>query len=165
MAKRKGRHAVRRVRHAVGRARAAMDTRPGKVIGMAGMAAAGGAATSFIINKVPKVRDMSQGTKSAIQGAAGLAAIFLGKKKWIKGLGAGAVIAAAFGGVKAVLKLDPLAGPGAGRPTLSPSQMRRITGGGMNVPASVSMGVPSSVRMRGGSEGFGGGASGWGGGW
>jgi hypothetical protein len=27
------------------------------------------------------------------------------------------------------------------------------------------MGVPSSVRMRGGSEGFGGGASGWGGGW
>lgn len=160
MAKKKSRG---RARRALSHLRAGMDTRPGKVLMMAGTAAAGGVATSFAINKLPKVRDLSPGIKSAIQGGAGLAAVFLGRKKWIKGLGAGAVIAAVFGLTKSALKLDPLAGPGAGQPTLSPEQMRRITGGGMAVPASnVRMNVPAAVSMRGGRPPI----SGWGsGGW
>lgn len=156
--------AKKAAKRAVSKIRAGMDTRPGKVLTMAGTAAAGGVGTSLIINNTPKVKDMSQTTKSLIQGGAGLAAIFLGRKRWIKGLGAGAVIAGVFGLTKSVVKLNPLAGPGAGTPTLSPEQMRRLTGGGMNVPAAVRMNVPASVRMRGNGSGNWN-AGGWGSGW
>jgi len=154
-----------RARRALSSLRAGMDTRPGKVLMMAGTAAAGGVATSFAINKLPKVRDLSPGVKSAIQGGVGLAAVFLGRKKWIKGLGAGAAIAAVFGLTKSILKLDPLAGPGAGTPTLSPSQMARLTNGGMAVPVNqVRMNIPAAVSMRGGNRSpIGGwGSGGWG---
>jgi histidinol dehydrogenase len=154
----KTRKAVKRVAHKV---RAGLETRPGKVLMMAGTAAAGGMATSFAINNIPKVKDMSQMSKAMIQGGAGLAAIVLGKKKWMKGLGSGAVIAAVFGISKSVLKLDPLAGPGAGAPTLSPAQLRRITG--MGVPAAVTMNVPANVSMRGNAPAWG--SNGWGSGW
>lgn len=157
----KAKKAAKRAASAI---RAGMDTRPGKVLAMAGTAAAGGVGTSLIINNVPKVKDMSQTTKSGIQVGAGLAAVFFGRKRWIKGLGAGAVIAGVFGLTKSVVKLNPLAGPGAGAPTLSPEQMRRLTSGGMSVPANVRMGVPANVRMNGApSSGWG--SGGWGGGW
>lgn len=150
MAKRrkKSRTVKHKVRRAGRKAAVAMGSKPVQVLMMAGTAAAGGVATSFIVNKTPKIKDMSQGTKSMIQGGLGLAAIFLGKKKWMKSLGAGSVIASVFGLSKALLKLDPLAGPSAGRPTLSPSQMNRlIRNGSMGLPANVRMGVPANVRM------------------
>jgi hypothetical protein len=122
---------------------------PVQVLTAAGMAAAGGVATSFLINKAPKVKELSVGFKSGIQGAAGLAAILFGKKKWMKSLGAGAVIAAVFSASKNILKLDPLAGPSAGAPTLTADQMRRLLGGQMNMPSNVRMNIPAPVRMRG----------------
>lgn len=129
------------------RFKAAAGTRPGQVLIMAGTAAAGGVATSFAVNNIPKVKELSAMNKSLIQGGLGLAAVmFGGKRKWVKGLGAGSVIAAVFGLSKSVLNLNPLAGPGAGAPTLSPSQMARITG--MSVPANVRMNVPANVRMN-----------------
>lgn len=153
MAKKRGRkraavkHAARRVARRIG---AGMDTKPGKVIMAAGVAAAGGIATSYALNHIPKVKDMSQTVKSGAQVAAGIAAILFGKKKWIKGLGAGAIIAGVFGVSKAVLKLDPMAGPGAGNSTLPPDVMRRlINQGRMGIPANVRMGLPASVRMNG----------------
>jgi len=158
----KAKKAAKRAGHAL---RAGMETRPGKVLMAAGTAAAGGVATSFVINKTPKIKDLSQGMKSALQGGAGLAAIVLGRKKWIKGMGAGAVIAAVFGLTKAVLKIDPLAGPSAGTPTLSPSQMRQLTGGQMNVPASVRMNVPARVSMGGRAPIGGWSSGGWGNAW
>jgi len=152
---------ARRARRAVSRVRAGLDTRPGKVLMMAGTAAAGGVATSFALNKTPKVKDLSAGMKSGLQIAAGLAGLWFLKPKWAKGLSAGSVIAGVMGGAKAVLKLEPLAGPGAGTPTLSADAMRRLTNGRMGVPAgNVRMGTPANVRMKGSSS------SGWGsGGW
>lgn len=169
MAKKKGRkraavkHAARRVGHKV---RAAAETRPGKLLIMAGTAAASGVATSYAINHIPKVKDMDATVKSGIQGALGLAAIFLGKKKWIKSVGAGAVIAGVMGLTKSVLKLDPLAGPGAGKMTLPPDVLAKlIRNGSMSMPASVSMHRPASVAMnRPASVAMRGrGSSGWGG--
>jgi len=123
---------------------------PMQVITAAGMAAAGGVATSFAINKTPMVKDLSANLKAGIQGAAGVAAILFLRKRWMKSLGAGAVIAAVFSASKSILKLDPLAGPGAGAPTLTADQMRRLLGGQMNMPSNVRMNVPAPVRMRGG---------------
>ncbi len=165
--RRKSRTVKHKVRRAGRRASVAMATKPIQMLTMAATAAAGGVATSFIVNKTPKIKEMSQGTKSAIQGGLGLAAIFFGKKKWIKSLGAGSVIASVFGLSKAILKLDPLAGPGSGRPTLSPSQVQRlIRTGSMGVPANVrapGMGLPASVRMGGNSSVIPSRSGGWGG--
>lgn len=122
---------------------------PLQVLTMAATAAAGGVATSFAVNKTPMVKDFGAGMKSGIQGAAGLAAIFFGRKRWLKSLGVGAVIASVFSASKNILKLDPLAGPGAGAPTLTADQMRRLLGGQMNMPSNVRMNVPAPVRMRG----------------
>lgn len=150
------RAAVKRVaKRAYGRARAGLDTRPGKVLVAAGMAAAGGVATSYAINHIPKVKDFSQNVKSGVQLAAGVAAIMFGKKRWIKSLGAGAVVAGVFSVVKSVSGINPLAGPSAGMPTLPPSQFRKLVN--MGAPAnSVRMGDPARVVMRGNSKGFGG---------
>jgi len=153
MAKKRGRKraAVKRAAHRVARRiGAGMDTKPGKVLMAAGVAAAGGIATSYALNHIPKVKDMSQTVKSGAQVAAGIAAILFGKKKWIKGLGAGAVIAGVFGVSKSVLKLDPMAGPGAGLSKLPPEVMKRlINSGKMGIPASIRMGLPASIRMGG----------------
>lgn len=158
----KAKKAAKKAAHKV---RAGMETRPGKMLMAAGTMAAGGVATSFAVNKIPKVKDLSQTMKSGIQTGAGLAAVFLGKKRWIKGLGAGAFVAGIFGLTKSVLKLDPLAGPGAGAPTLAPSQMARLTRGEMNVPAAVRMNVPARVSMRGNPPIGGSRSGGWGSGW
>jgi hypothetical protein len=161
-----------KVRRAGRRFAAAAGTRPGQVLIMAGTAAAGGVATSFAINNIPKVKELSAMNKSLIQGGLGIAAVlFGGKRKWVKGLGAGSVIAAVFGLSKSVLNLNPLAGPGAGSPTLSPSQMARITGMNapanvrMNLPASVRMNTPANVRMRGNAPVSGWTQGGWGNNW
>lgn len=169
-AKKKIHHAAK---GAARRFKAAAGTRPGQVLIMAGTAAAGGVATSFAINNIPKVKELSAMNKSLIQGGLGVAAImFGGKRKWVKGLGAGSVIAAVFGLSKSVLNLNPLAGPGAGSPTLSPSQMARLTG--MNVPANVRMNLPArvqmnaprnDVRMRGNAPVSGWSQGGWGNNW
>jgi hypothetical protein len=144
---------------------AGMGSRPGQILAAAGMAAAGGVVTSYAINSIPKVKDMSAITKSSAQLALGLAAIFLGKKKWIKGLGAGAAIAAVFGATKAILKVDPLAGPSS-TPTLSPAQMARLTSGKLAIPAPVvRMNVPSAVSMRGRAPVSGWTSGGWGNNW
>jgi hypothetical protein len=151
----KARRVARRVVHHSRRAgrgiKSAMGTKPGQVVLMATTAAAGGVATSFAINNIPKVRDMSPMTKSLVQGGLGVAAImFGGKRKWVKGLGAGAVIASIFGLSKSVLKLDPLAGPSSGSPTLSPAAMQKLLSGGrMSSPVrNVSMNRPAAVTMN-----------------
>lgn len=156
MAKKKGhkraavKHVAKRVRH---HAKSAMSTRPGKILMAAGIAAAGGVVTSLAVNHTPKVKDMSQTSKALLQGGAGLLAVFFAPKAWMKALGGGAVLASAFGVSKSVLKLDPLAGPSAGAPTLPPDMMRRLAQGtGMGLPAKVSMrgmGLPARVRMNG----------------
>lgn len=149
----------------VKRFRQAMETRPGKIVRF-GLEATGGAVvTSLAVNKMPVIREQSQGIKSGAQGATGLAMVFLGPKRWpiVKRAGAGAIIAAIMGGVKAVLKVDPLAGPPSpGGRTLSNEAMRRITGGrvGMGRPANVTMGRPANVTMNG--SGSGGWNPGWG---
>lgn len=132
---------------------------PVKVLMFAGLAAGGGVATSYAVNKTPKVKDLSAGMKSGLQIAAGLAGMFFLKNKWLKGLSAGAVVAGTMGGVKAVLKVDPLAGPGG--PKLPPGEMNRLTNGRMGVPANVRMGVPANVTMRG-ARSSGWGSQGWG---
>jgi len=129
-----------------GKLKAGMNTKPGQLLTMAVIASAGGVATSLAINKTPKIKDLSQPTKSAIQAGLGLLAIFFGQKKLIKSMGAGAVIASVFALTKSITKIDPLAGPGSQTPTLSPAQMARLLS--MNAPASVRMNAPASVRMN-----------------
>jgi len=150
------------VRHVARRIKAGMGTKPGQVVMAAGMAAAGGVATSLVINNVPKVKDMGALAKSGMQGAAGLAAIFFGRKRWMKSLGSGAVIAAVFGASKELLKLNPLAGPSAGSPTLPRAELQRLIANGMGLPANVRMNRPAQVSMNGGRS-YGG--SGWSSGW
>lgn len=150
MAKRRKKSVKGRARRVSRRVGAAMATKPGKVLAMAGMAAAGGVASSFVVNRTPIVKDQGRGMKAAIQGAAGLAAILFVKNRHVKGLGAGAVIAAAMGLTREFLKLEPLAGPSAGSRTLSPSEMQRLTNGQMNIPMGEKMGVPLSGFARSG---------------
>lgn len=145
-------------RKAYRRASAGLDTKPGKVLLAAGMAAAGGVVTSYAINNIPKVKDLSQNVKSGAQLAVGVAAIFFGRKKWIKSLGAGAVVAGVFGAVKSLSGINPLAGPSAGGQTLPAWQMQRLLNGrSMSAPvSSIRMSAPANVSMRGGAKGFGG---------
>lgn len=164
MAKRKGRKraAVRKVaRRARRRIGAAMATKPGKLIVGAGIATAGGVASSFALNNIPKVKDMSAGTKVLAQLGIGLAAIMFGRKPWIKALGGGAVVAGAFGASKTFLNLNPLAGPGAGVSTLPPDVMRQLMRGRLGRPVgAVGMGRPvGQVAMRGRVPTMGGGSS------
>lgn len=149
MARRKGRKraAVRRAARRVG---AAMDTRPGKVVTMAVVATGGAVASSFVVNKTPLLKDQNRTVKALLQGGLGLAAIFFVRNRHVKALGAGAVIAAAMGAAKELLKVEPLAGPG-GRRTLTPSEMARITGG-MNMPLPGGMNAPMSTAP--GNAGF-----------
>jgi len=139
------------------KAKAAFGSKPVQLVIFAGQAAAGGVATSFALNKTPKVKDISAGMKAGAQVALGLAGLFFLKPRWTKGFSAGSVIAGVFGGTKALLKLDPLAGPGA----LPRSEMNRLTNGRMGIPAEVRMGIPAKVRM-GNSGGSGWGRGGWG---
>lgn len=143
MAKRK-RHIRRAVHHARRKAGAAMESRPGKIITMAVTAAAGGVASSMIINKAPVIKDQGRAMKSLVQGGLGIAAVMFFRNRHVKSLGAGAVIAAVMGAAKELLKVEPLAGPSAGSRTLSPSEMARITGGQMNIPLPGGMNVPMS---------------------
>jgi len=152
MAKRKKRRGVARAksvaRKGVRRLKELGSSRPGQVLISAAQAAVGGVATSFALNNIPKVKDMSTATKSGAQVALGLAGIFFGKNRWMKSLGAGSVIAGVFGITKEVLKLNPLAGPGPTMATLPPDVMRRlINRGSMGLPARVRMGLPANVRM------------------
>lgn len=172
MAKKKrrvGRKAKVAVRRAGRRAKAAMGSRPGQILMMAGTATAGALGTSMAINAVfnniDSLKTKSAGWKSGAQFALGLLGVYFGKKRWIKNLGAGAVLGGVLGGVKSVTGVDPLAGPSAGRPTISPEQLRRLiaSGGRMNIPANVrTMNMPANVTMRGPiipgnrSKGFGG---------
>lgn len=146
MAKKKGhkRAAVKKAYHKV---RAGMDTRPGKVITMAVTAAAGGVATSFIVNKAPVIKDQGRLTKSLVQGGLGLVAILFVRNRHVKSLGAGAVIASVMGAAKEMLKVEPLAGPG-GRRVLTPGEMARITGG-MNMPLPQGMNAPLNTAPAG----------------
>jgi len=131
-----------RARRAGRRLGVAMETKPGKVVAMAVTAAAGGVASSFIVNKTPIIKDQGRAAKSLIQGGIGLMAILFVRNRHVKSLGAGAVIAAAMGAAKELLKVEPLAGPSAGSRTLTPSEMARLTSGQMNIPLPGSMGVP-----------------------
>lgn len=167
MAKKKGkkRAAVKHaVRHVGRKLRHAGETRPGKIIMHAGIMGATGVATSLVVNNVPKVKDLSAPWKGGIQATAGILAVFFGKKRWMKSAGAGAIVASVFSLARSIGKVDPLAGPGAGRPTLPPEVMQRLIRQGsmsmpapvsMNRPANVTMNRPANVTMRGGS--------GWGG--
>lgn len=141
MAKRK-RHTGRAVHHARRKVGAAMDTRPGKVITMAVTAAAGGIASSLIVNKAPVIKDQGRTVKALLQGGLGMAAVMFVRNRHVKSLGAGAVIAAVMGAAKELFKMEPLAGPSAGSRTLSPSEMMRLTGGQMNIPLPGGMNAP-----------------------
>jgi hypothetical protein len=152
MAKRRRKSVRGRARRAVRRVRAGMETRPGKVVTMALSAAAGGILTSLAVNNAPVIKDQSSTVKSVAQGALGIAAIMFVRNKHVKSLGAGAVIAAVMGAAKSMLKVEPLAGPSAGRRVLSPSEMNRITGGQMNIPLPGRMGVP--LASAPGNAGF-----------
>lgn len=152
MAKRRRKSVRGRARRAVRRVRAGMETRPGKVVTMALSAAAGGILTSLAVNNAPVIKDQSSMVKSGAQGALGLAAIMFVRNKHVKSLGAGAIIAGVMGLAKSMLKVEPLAGPSAGRRVLSPSEMSRITGGQMNIPLPGRMGVP--LASAPGNAGF-----------
>lgn len=146
------RAAVKRVaKSAYRRTRRALDTRPGKILMASAIATGGAVGTSFAINNIPKVKDLSAGMKSGIQIALGFAGIFLVRNKMVKAASAGSVIAGVMGGVKALTGINPMAGPSAGIPTLSQSQMQRLMQtGGMSLPVSrVRMNQPAMVRMRG----------------
>jgi len=134
MAKRRKRSVRGRARRAVRRMRTGMESRPGKILTMAVSAAAGGVLTSLAVNNAPMIKDQNSTVKSAVQGAIGVGAIMFVRNRHVKSLGAGAVIAAVMGIAKSMLKVEPLAGPSAGRRTLSPSELNRITGGQMNIP-------------------------------
>ncbi len=151
MAKRRKRTVKHRARRAGRRIGVAMESRPGKVVLMAMTAAAGGVASSFIVNKTPVIKDQGRTAKSLIQGGLGLAAILFVRNRHVKSLGAGAVIASVMGAVKEVLKVDPLAGPSAGSRTLTPSEMARITGGQMNIPLP---GMNAPLGAAPGNSGF-----------
>lgn len=142
MAKRKRSRGRTRVkaRRAFRKVRAGMDTRPGKVLTMALEATAGAVVTSLAVNKTPGVSSLGRIPKAGIQGVLGLAAIFLMRNKHVKAAGAGAVIAAVMTAAKEILKVEPLAGPGA-RP-LSPSELQRLSRG-MNMPLA-----PNPARMN-----------------
>lgn len=156
------RKTVRRARRRVGVAIA--SNKPVALLIGAGIAAGGAVGTSYAINNLPKVKDLSAGWKAATQIGLGFGAIFFGKFKLVKALGAGSVVAGMMGGVKALTGINPMAGPSAGTATLSPSQMRQlINQGGMNAPVSrIRMNQPAPVRMHGAfnqgnpSKGFGG---------
>lgn len=138
-----------RARRAARRVGVAMETRPGKVVTMAVTAAAGGVASSFVVNKTPILKDQGRGTKSLIQGAVGLAAIMFIRNRHVKSLGAGAVIAAAMGAAKEFLRVEPLAGPSAGGNTLTPSEMRALTNGQMGIPLPGTMNAPLGAAPAG----------------
>jgi hypothetical protein len=125
------------------RSKSSVGSRPGQIVAMAATAAAGGIATSMVVNKTPVIRDQSRVVKSLVQGGLGIFAIMFVRNKMVKSLGAGAVIAAAMGAAQDLLKVQALAGPSAGSRTLTPSEMLRITGG-MGIPLPGSMGVPMS---------------------
>lgn len=127
-----------------GKLKAVIGSRPGQIVAMAATAAAGGVATSFVVNKAPVIRDQSRLVKSAVQGGLGIIAIMFMRNKMVKSLGAGAVIAAAMGAAQEILKVQALAGPTAGGRTLTPSEMARITGG-MGMPLPGTMAVPMST--------------------
>lgn len=141
MAKRRKKSVRHRARRAGRRFGAAMGTKPGQVVVAAVTAAAGGVATSMIVNKAPVLKDQGRAAKALIQGGIGLAAILFIRNKHVKSLGAGAVIAAAMGVAREFLKVEPLAGPSAGSRTLTPSEMARVTGG-MNMPLPGGMNAP-----------------------
>jgi hypothetical protein len=148
----------RRARRAFRRVSVAMESRPGKVLTMAVMAAAGGVGTSVIVNNAPVLKDQGKTVKSAIQGGLGLAAILFVKNRQVKSLGAGAVIAGVMGLAKDLFKVEPLAGPSAGSVTLTPSEMAQITRGQtMAIPLpSGRMGVPMSTAPANAGWGKGG---------
>lgn len=151
MAKRRKKSVRGRARRAVRRVRVGMETRPGKVVTMAVTAAAGGVFSSLVVNNAPMIKDQNSAIKSAVQGGLGLAAIMFVRNRHVKSLGAGAVVAAVMGAAKSLLKVEPLAGPSAGRRVLSPSEMARITGGQMSIPYP-QMNVPLATAP--GNAGF-----------
>lgn len=146
MARRRKRGGFRgRARRVVRRARVGMETRPGKVV-MSALEATGGAIlSSLIVNQSPVIKDQATTVKSAVQGGIGLAAIMFVRNRHVKSLGAGAVVAALMGIAKDMLKVNPLAGPSAGSPRLSPSEMARLQSGQMGLPLRDRMGVPLST--------------------
>lgn len=154
--KRKAKHKAKKVYH---KAKAMVHSRPGQVIMNAGIATAGGVATSMVLNFIPGVKDMDKGIKSGLQLALGLAGVFLVKNKMVQALSSGVVIAGAFGLSKKYLNLDPLASGGR---RMTSAEIRELTSmlpglsGRMGIPASVrpgSMGIPAQV-LSGGSRGF-----------
>lgn len=143
MAKRKkAKAAVKRAGHAVKRA---VNTKPGQMLVAAAMAAGGGVASSFILNKTPMLKDLNKGAKAGAQIAIGIAGAYLFKNKFLKAASAGAVIAGVFSGVKAFTGLEPLAGDSGKK--LSPFELLNLTkqlNGGMSRP--VNYGGPSLSR-------------------
>lgn len=147
-----------RARAVTRRASKALATRPGQVVVAAGTAAAGGVASSLIVNYTPVLKDQGKLTKALLQGGLGMLGIFFLKNRFAKALGAGAVIASGFTLTKELLKVNPLAGPGD-KATLTPDQMRSLVNGQarLNSPVSdmrlgapvrdVRMNVPADVRM------------------
>lgn len=139
MAKRK--HKVRHsVRRAGRRLRIAAGSGPVQTLTMAGIATVGGVVSAYGVNAVASKSDAN--TKALIQGGIGLGLVMFVKNRHIKSLGAGAVIAGLMGLAKSTMNLSALAGPSAGSRTLTPSELRRVTGGQMSMPLPGTMHIP-----------------------
>ena len=150
MAKRK-----KRIKSAIKRAHSgvkhAAATKPGQMLVAAAMAAVGGVATSFVLNKTPMLKDLNKGAKAGAQIAMGVAGAFLLKNKMLKAASAGAVVAGVFSAVKAFTGLEPLAGDSSRK--LSPFELLQMTkqlNGGMSRPVSYGAALNRPVSYGGG---------------
>lgn len=111
----------------------------------------GAVASNAIVQKVPMISKMSPWAKIGIQGAAGVAGAMMAKKKVIKKLAVGSLVAAGLNILRQNDMLATMTGPG--EPSkLTPSEWRAMLGkpvNAMGVPVRT-MGKP--VRMNGPSS-------------